>query len=53
MPRAIWNGQVLAESDERVLLDVDGEQPGMLPATFECLPGAIRIKGRPATAATS
>jgi len=37
---------VRAESDERVLLDVDGEQPGRLPATLECLPGAIRVKGR-------
>jgi len=30
--------------DDRVLLDVDGEQPGMLPATFEIQPGAIRMK---------
>ena len=37
--------RVLAESDEEVLLDVDGEQPGKLPADFEILPGAIRIKG--------
>lgn len=27
-----------------VLLDVDGEQPGKLPATFEILPGAVRLK---------
>ena len=27
-------------------MDVDGEQPGTLPATFDILPGAIRIKGR-------
>ena len=33
-----------AESDERVLLDLDGEQPGTLPATFEMLPGAILLK---------
>jgi diacylglycerol kinase family enzyme len=26
-----------------VLLDVDGEQPGRLPATFEILPGAVRM----------
>ena len=26
-----------------VLLDVDGEQPGRLPATFEVLPGALRV----------
>lgn len=29
---------------ERVLLDVDGEQPGMLPATFEIVPCALRLK---------
>jgi len=33
-----------AASDEEVLLDVDGEQPGRLPATFEILPGALRIQ---------
>ncbi|HEY1417132.1 MAG TPA: diacylglycerol kinase family protein [Myxococcaceae bacterium] len=33
-----------AASDEEVLLDVDGEQPGRLPATFELLPGALRIQ---------
>ena len=30
---------------EEVLLDVDGEQPGRLPATFEILPGAIQVLG--------
>ena len=35
---------VRAESDAEVLIDLDGEQPGRLPATFEILPGAIRIK---------
>jgi YegS/Rv2252/BmrU family lipid kinase len=29
---------------ERVLLDVDGETPGRLPARFELLPRAIRLK---------
>jgi YegS/Rv2252/BmrU family lipid kinase len=29
---------------DRVLLDVDGEQPGALPSTFEILPGAITLK---------
>ena len=29
---------------ERVLLDVDGEVPGVLPATFELLPEAILLK---------
>ncbi len=33
-----------AESDVEVLLDVDGEAPGRLPATFEILPGIIRLK---------
>jgi YegS/Rv2252/BmrU family lipid kinase len=28
----------------RVLLDVDGEQPGQLPATFTIVPGAVRLK---------
>jgi YegS/Rv2252/BmrU family lipid kinase len=30
------------EGDE-VLLDVDGEQPGRLPATFDLLPGAVNV----------
>ncbi len=30
--------------EEPVLLDVDGEQPGRLPATFTVLPGAIRMR---------
>ncbi len=34
-----------AESDEVVLLDVDGEQPGRLPASFELLPGALTLAG--------
>jgi diacylglycerol kinase (ATP) len=29
---------------EPVLLDVDGEQPGMLPARFTVLPGALRAR---------
>jgi len=33
-----------AESDEEVLLDVDGEQPGRLPVRVELLPGALRLK---------
>ena len=31
----------------RVLLDVDGEQPGTLPARIELLPGALRIRVGP------
>jgi YegS/Rv2252/BmrU family lipid kinase len=34
-----------AESDEEVLLDVDGEQPGRLPLRAEVLPGALNLKG--------
>lgn len=30
-------------TDENLLLDVDGEQPGTAPASFEVLPGAISI----------
>jgi len=36
--------RVEAFSDQRVLLDVDGETPGRLPATFQILPGALRLK---------
>lgn len=36
---------VEASSDETVLLDVDGEQLGRLPATFEVVPEAIRVLG--------
>jgi len=32
-----------ARSSERVLLDVDGEQPGKLPASFEVVAGALRV----------
>lgn len=46
-----WSGtrcftarKLIAESDERVLLDIDGEQPGVLPATFDLLPNAVRLK---------
>lgn len=36
-----------AEGDALVLLDVDGEQPGRLPATVEILPLALRLKVAP------
>lgn len=38
--------RLVAESatSEEVLLDVDGEQPGRLPATFEIVPLAIHIR---------
>lgn len=32
-----------AASAEKVFLDVDGEQPGSLPATFDILPAAINV----------
>jgi diacylglycerol kinase (ATP) len=35
--------RVVAQSDERVLLDLDGEQPGQLPAAIELLPAAIEL----------
>lgn len=34
---------VEATSEHEVLLDVDGEAPGRLPAKWEVLPGAIRV----------
>ncbi len=33
-----------AESDEEVLIDCDGEQPGRLPCEMRLLPAAIRLK---------
>jgi diacylglycerol kinase (ATP) len=35
--------RIEASSQERVLLDVDGEQPGRLPASFEIVPAAIQV----------
>ncbi len=35
--------RIQAESAEKVLLDVDGEQPGRLPLTAEIVPRALRI----------
>ena len=32
-----------AESDQRVLLDVDGEQLGELPVSIEIVPGALPL----------
>ncbi len=39
--------QVKAVSDERVMIDMDGEQPGMLPITLTIMPSAIRLKTLP------
>ncbi|MBF0550859.1 MAG: diacylglycerol kinase family lipid kinase, partial [Deltaproteobacteria bacterium] len=36
--------RVAAWSDDTVLLDVDGESLGQLPATFEVLPGRLKIR---------
>jgi diacylglycerol kinase family enzyme len=36
--------EVEAPPGVRVLLDVDGEQPGTLPARFGMLPGALRVR---------
>lgn len=36
--------EIALESDDAVLLDVDGEQPGRLPARFSLLPSALRLK---------
>ena len=33
------------ENGEEVLLDVDGEQPGRLPARFQILPAALHVMG--------
>ncbi len=35
--------KIEALSDQRVLLDVDGEQPGMLPVDIDIVPGALKI----------
>jgi len=34
---------VEAFSDGRVLLDVDGEQPGCLPAAIEAVPSVLKM----------
>ncbi len=36
--------EIYADSPEAVLLDVDGEQPGSLPAEFKVIPKGIRFK---------
>ena len=37
------SSRVEVASDERVLIDVDGEMSGTLPAVFEVLPKAISV----------
>jgi len=41
--RSLSGRRVEASSEERVLLDVDGEQPGRLPVRIEIIPSALRI----------
>jgi YegS/Rv2252/BmrU family lipid kinase len=41
--RTLTGKRVEADSDQRVLLDVDGEQPGRLPAVIEMVPGKLRF----------
>ncbi|MBW1715998.1 MAG: diacylglycerol kinase family lipid kinase [Deltaproteobacteria bacterium] len=40
---ALVGKRVEAYSDQRVLLDVDGEQPGQLPVTIEIVPKALPL----------
>jgi YegS/Rv2252/BmrU family lipid kinase len=40
---AFTGKQIVATSDQHVLLDVDGEQPGTLPVTLDMLPGALNV----------
>jgi YegS/Rv2252/BmrU family lipid kinase len=35
--------RITAVSDQRVLLDIDGEQPGTLPAEMEIVPAALKM----------
>jgi YegS/Rv2252/BmrU family lipid kinase len=37
--------KLVASSPAEVLVGTDGERPGRLPAAFEILPGAVRIRG--------
>jgi YegS/Rv2252/BmrU family lipid kinase len=41
--RTMRGTKIEAESDEEVLLDVDGEQPGKLPCSMTLIPGAIPL----------
>jgi YegS/Rv2252/BmrU family lipid kinase len=45
--RTFTGRRIEAWSPQRVLLDVDGEQPGRLPAVIETIPGAIRMAVSP------
>lgn len=41
--RRLAGRRIAAQSPETVLIDMDGEQPGSLPAALEVLPSALRI----------
>jgi len=41
--RALRGKRIEATSDEEVLIDMDGEQPGRLPITLEVMPKAIKL----------
>ena len=41
--KTVTGKKIEARSDERVLLDVDGEQPGILPVSLEIVPSALRV----------
>lgn len=41
--RNLTGKRIEASSGQRVLLDVDGEQPGRLPVTVDIMPGALRF----------
>jgi YegS/Rv2252/BmrU family lipid kinase len=42
--RCLRGKTLVAESDEDVLIDVEGEQGGRLPAKFEIIPSSINVK---------
>src|ERR1700704_4835233 len=39
----VYGKRISVQSPEKVRLDLDGEQPGFLPALFEIQPGAIEF----------
>jgi diacylglycerol kinase family enzyme len=41
--RSLVGKRVEAFSENQVLLDVDGEQPGTLPVTIQIIPKALRL----------
>ncbi|MCC6486149.1 MAG: diacylglycerol kinase family lipid kinase [Candidatus Hydrogenedentes bacterium] len=45
--RRFTASRVVAQSEERVLLNLDGEQPGLLPAVIEILPSALPLECAP------